>query len=83
MSTLTTEHNDMKVDGYDRSLIPSETKARREREGDRYKTLPDNPDAMKTRDGFTVDNEGLLNNYAIEPDTGKPVYKFKHQDFNK
>ncbi|MDZ8084087.1 MAG: hypothetical protein RMY16_00600 [Nostoc sp. DedQUE12b] len=69
------------VDTYDRGIIPAETAARMEREGDRYKTRPteereadaptdDQTDSgsIRTTDGYTVDKEGLLNNYAVEPE---------------
>ncbi|MEH1841688.1 MAG: hypothetical protein V7L20_23810 [Nostoc sp.] len=69
------------VDTYDRGIIPAETAARMEREGDKYKTLPteereaDAPtddqtdsESIRTTDGYTVDREGLSNNYAIEPE---------------
>ncbi|MBH8566489.1 hypothetical protein I8748_30785 [Nostoc sp. CENA67] len=69
------------VDTYDRGIVPAETAARKEREGDLYKTLPteqreanartdDQTDAgsIHTTDGYTVDKEGLLNNYAVEPE---------------
>ncbi|OYD94042.1 hypothetical protein CDG76_19070 [Nostoc sp. 'Peltigera membranacea cyanobiont' 210A] len=69
------------VDTYDRGIIPAETAARMKREGDKYKTLPteereaDAPtddqtdsESIRTTDGYTVDREGLSNNYAIEPE---------------
>jgi len=69
------------VDTYDRGIIPAETAARMEREGANYKTLPTeekqagsatndqtDPGSVRTTDGYTVDKEGLLNNYAIEPE---------------
>jgi hypothetical protein len=69
------------VDTYDRGIIPAETAARREREGDKFKTVPteereassatdDQTDSqsIRTTDGYTVDKEGLLNNYAVEPE---------------
>ena len=69
------------VDTYDRGIIPAETAARMEREGNTYKTLPTeereadaptddqtDPDSIRTTDGYTVDKEGLLNNYAVEPE---------------
>ncbi|MBE9007395.1 hypothetical protein IQ259_20565 [Fortiea sp. LEGE XX443] len=69
------------VDTYDRGIIPAETAARKKREGELYKTLPteereasaptdDQTDAesIHTTDGYTVDKEGLLNNYAVEPE---------------
>ncbi|MCC5614197.1 hypothetical protein LC605_03720 [Nostoc sp. CHAB 5836] len=69
------------VDTYDRGIIPAETAARMEREGNNYKTLPTeereadaptddqtDPESIRTTDGYTVDKEGLLNNYAVEPE---------------
>jgi hypothetical protein len=69
------------VDTYDRGIIPAETAARMEREGNKYKTLPTeegeadaptddqtDPESVRTTDGYTVDKEGLLNNYAVEPE---------------
>jgi hypothetical protein len=58
-------------DTYDRGIIPAETAARMEREGDAYKHTPDNEEAadgIDTTGGYTVDSEGLANNYAIEPE---------------
>jgi len=69
------------VDTYDRGIIPAETAARMEREGDKYKTLPTeekeasaptddqtDSESIRTTDGYTVDKEGLSNNYAVEPE---------------
>ena len=69
------------VDTYDRGIVPAETAARKEREGDRFKETPNqikeeqagtndqtDDESIKTTDGYTVDKEGLLNNYAIEPE---------------
>lgn len=69
------------VDTYDRGIVPAETVARKEREGDSYKTLPteetqedastnnqSNTDSINTTDGYTIDQEGLVNNYAVEPE---------------
>lgn len=66
---------------YDRGITPAETAARQEREGDAFKKHPtevsqqraENDDqtdvsSVGTTDGYTVDREGLLNNYAIEPE---------------
>jgi hypothetical protein len=68
-------------DVYDRGIIPAETAARKEREGDLYKTVPTeereasaptddqtDSESIRTTDGYTVDKEGLLNNYAVEPE---------------
>lgn len=69
------------MDTYDRGIVPAETAARKEREGGQYKHTPteerekgastdDQTDdaSIRTTDGYTVDREGLLNNYAIEPE---------------
>ncbi|HEY9691395.1 MAG TPA: hypothetical protein V6D15_04285 [Oculatellaceae cyanobacterium] len=62
---------------YDRHIVPAETAARQERENDTFKQHPSentknndqtNPESIDTTDGYTVDKEGLLNNYAIEPE---------------
>lgn len=69
------------VDTYDAHIVPAETAARMEREGSNFKTTPNKmkeemPDTNDQTDdesidstgGYTVDKEGLLNNYAIEPE---------------
>ena len=68
------------ADTYDRGIIPAETAARIKREGVNYKHLPTEEDlasaatddqtdiySIRTTDGYTVDKEGLLNNYPVEP----------------
>jgi hypothetical protein len=59
-------------DLYDANIIPSETAARREREGDNFKHTPKqdehDPDSIDTTAGYAVDSEGLVNNYGIEPE---------------
>jgi hypothetical protein len=58
-------------DSYDPHLIPSETAARKEREGDNFKRLPKHPagsESLDTTGGFVVDKEGLVDNFGIEPD---------------
>jgi hypothetical protein len=51
-------------DTYDAHIVPAETAARKEREGDDYKKIPEgNLDG-----GAAIDSEGLLNNYAVEPE---------------
>jgi hypothetical protein len=58
-------------DGYDPHLVPAETAARKEREGDAFKQIPEEtvPEAdLDTTGGYTVDQEGLVNNYAVEPE---------------
>jgi hypothetical protein len=60
-------------DSYDANIIPAETAARKEREGDDFKKTPgeidpEASDSVHTKDGYTVDKEGLINNYPIEPE---------------
>ncbi|MBW4540257.1 MAG: hypothetical protein KME43_14080 [Myxacorys chilensis ATA2-1-KO14] len=80
-TTATDSADRVQEDHYDRGIVPAETAARREREGDQFKTTPteereagaatddqtDN-ESIRTTDGYTVDKEGLVNNYAIEPE---------------
>ena len=79
-------------DSYDPHMIPAETAARMEREGNLYKTLPTeeqatseltddqtNVESIHTTSGYTVDQEGLLNNYAIEPEMYYEVPGDAHQ----
>lgn len=69
------------VPHYDRHITPAETAAREAREGDTFMHTPSqerdqnfeagdpvHKDAIDTTGGYTVDKEGLLNNYAIEPE---------------
>jgi hypothetical protein len=58
-------------DGYDPHLIPAETAARKEREDGSFKHLdkhPDGSESIDTTGGFTVDKEGLIDNFGIEPE---------------
>jgi hypothetical protein len=67
-----TELNNSKTpDSYDAHIIPAETAARKENEGENFKHLPTHPigpDNVETTDGFTVDKEGLMDNFPIEPE---------------
>jgi hypothetical protein len=62
------------TDTYDSHIVPAETAARKEREGENYKQHAEFTDAEKqgneidTDGGYTVDKEGLVNNYAVEPE---------------
>ena len=69
------------IDTYDRGIIPAETAARIKREGVNYKHLPTEEDtasastndqtnisSIRTTDGYIMDKEVLLNNYAVEPE---------------
>ena len=71
----------MQAPHYDRGITPAETAARQEREGANFMqtateenqksaTTNDQTDdeSIRTTDGYTVDKEGLVNNYAIEPE---------------
>jgi hypothetical protein len=55
-------------DNYDPHIVPAETQARMEREGENFKHTPDQEGGTDTTEGYTVDKEGLLNNYAVEPE---------------
>ena len=56
-------------DNYDPHMVPAETAARKEREKDEYKQPQDDKKGdLDTTSGYTVDQEGLANNYAIEPE---------------
>lgn len=70
MSNAKDTSDRVQSDAYDRGIIPAETAARKEREGQDFKTHPteDNSDSVHTEGGYTVDKEGILNNYAVEPE---------------
>jgi len=53
---------------YDPHLTSAEVAARIEREGENFRHLPDSEEGVDTDAGYTVDREGLVNNYAIEPE---------------
>jgi hypothetical protein len=55
-------------DNYDRHIVPAETEARMEREGENFNKTPQPEGDLDTTAGYTVDQEGLANNYAIEPE---------------
>ncbi|NJM99904.1 MAG: hypothetical protein HC800_24675 [Phormidesmis sp. RL_2_1] len=62
-------NNKVQTDSYDPNLIPAETAARLEREQESYKQVPEQSEGdIDTSSGYTVDQEGLVNNYAIEPE---------------
>lgn len=70
MSTHEKISEEVSVDTYDAHIVPAETAARKEREGDAYKETPHQPEdaSLDTSGGYTVDKEGLVNNFAIEPE---------------
>lgn len=55
---------------YDRGIVPSETAARKEREGESFGSTREgqDPESIDTTGGVTTDQEGLTNNYAVEPE---------------
>ncbi|KGF73994.1 hypothetical protein DO97_00180 [Neosynechococcus sphagnicola sy1] len=56
---------------YDAHIIPAESAARQDREGkDFWHTshVEASGELSEVTEGYTVDKEGLLNNYAIEPE---------------
>lgn len=55
-------------DNYDRAITPAETAARIEREKGDFKKAPEAEGDLDTTAGYTVDREGLANNYAVEPE---------------
>jgi len=71
-STNQTNNFNSAAPQYDRGIVPAETAARKEREGENFGAKPDSEAAgsgdFDTRKGQTVDQEGLANNYAIEPE---------------
>jgi len=63
------ENPRVQSDNYDPHIIPSETAARKDREADTYKQAQEESAGdIDTTSGYTVDQEGLANNYAIEPE---------------
>ncbi len=62
------ENKTPKDANYDRAITSAETAARMEREGENFKKTPENQGDIDTTSGYTVDREGLANNYAIEPE---------------
>lgn len=73
--------SEMQAPHYDRGITPAETAARQEREGSAFmhattEVSQESPktdkqtdsESIRTTDGYTVDKEGLVNNYAIEPE---------------
>jgi len=71
MNTQNTNPHTVENETYDAHIVPAETAARQEREGENYKHTPDSTepaDSIDTTGGYTVDSEGLANNYAVEPE---------------
>ncbi len=70
MSTHEQISEEVSVDTYDAHIVPAETAARKEREGEAFKETPHQAEdeSLDTSAGYTVDKEGLINNFAIEPE---------------
>ncbi len=67
----TTRNDEMDTSSADRGIIPAEVAARMDREGGDYRETAHEQAADKSLDttgGATVDQEGLANNYAVEPE---------------
>ncbi len=61
--------NSIQKDNFDRGIVPAETAARIEREGEDYKEKVEKKEgSIDTAAGATVSNEGIANNYAVEPE---------------
>ena len=60
------------ISHYDPHIIPAETVAREAREGEHFGHVehddPADKEHLHNRDGYTIDQEGLINNYAVEPE---------------
>lgn len=70
----TQKSKDQVISHYDPHIIPAESAARAAHEGSHFCHV-EHDDAtdirhIHTRDGYTVDRDGLINNYAVEP----PMY---------
>lgn len=66
-----TRNDEMDTSTADRGIIPSEVAARMDREGEDFRETADEQAPQEDLDvtaGATVDQEGLANNYAVEPE---------------
>jgi hypothetical protein len=68
MAKETDKNQKQDAANYDRHLTTAETAARMEREGEKFREKPESEGSIDTTGGYTVSREGLLNNYAIEPE---------------
>jgi len=56
---------------YDAHIVPAESAARQQREGENFghtSHVEVEGELIEATHGYTVDKEGLLNNYAVEPE---------------
>lgn len=66
-----TRNEELETSTADRGIIPAEVAARMDREGSDYRTTADeqaDSESIDVTGGATVDQEGLANNYAVEPE---------------
>ena len=66
-----TRNAELETSTADRGIIPAEVAARMDREGSDFKDTADeqaDPESIDVTGGATVDQEGLANNYAVEPE---------------
>ncbi|MBE9192809.1 hypothetical protein IQ230_21125 [Gloeocapsopsis crepidinum LEGE 06123] len=66
-----TRNEELETSTADRGIIPAEVAARMDREGSDYRDTADeqaDPESIDVTGGATVDQEGLANNYAVEPE---------------
>lgn len=66
-----TRNDEMDTSTADRGIIPSEVAARMDREGEDFKKTAEEQagaESLNVTGGATVDQEGLANNYAVEPE---------------
>ncbi|PIG94727.1 hypothetical protein [Gloeocapsopsis sp. IPPAS B-1203] len=66
-----TRNEELETSTADRGIIPAEVAARMDREGSDYRNTADeqaDPESIDVTGGATVDQEGLANNYAVEPE---------------
>ncbi len=68
----TQSDSNAKIPQYDQHIIPGESIARAAREGKHFGHVehddPADKEHIHIRDGYTIDQEGLINNYAVEPE---------------
>ena len=66
-----TTNEKMDTSTADRGIVPAEVAARMDREGEDFRTTAEEqapPETINVTAGATVDQEGLANNYAVEPE---------------
>ena len=66
-----TTNEKMDISTADRGIVPAEVAARMDRESEDFRTTAEEqapPETINVTGGATVDQEGLANNYAVEPE---------------